>query len=470
MPRGGGRRRACGAPPRHAAAASYRLPTANSIVVSNFKNRGFLSLVATQFFGAANDNIIKGMLTFMVISGGIWEGQLGAGGQGIAGMCLSVPFILLSGYAGQLADRFSKRLVTWWVKIAELPIAVIAGIGFYTGHLWLALLAFIALACQSAFFGPAKYGMIPELVGDKQLSRANGAINMMTNLAVIAGTIAAGFLSDWYWTKPNAGVPGTLHLAWAPGLALIAVAVSGLVAAVFLTPLPSAAPELKFDWNPFATYVESVREMSKTRLLMVMLAWGYFYMIAGLVLFVVPEYNRVLGVKDSEAALLMGIMGISIGIGCAAAGYLSGDRVEPRLIPLGAAGLVIFFFLLAVVPPWMPDAGPYLRVAFSNVSMLIVLAGFCAGFYIIPLQAALQKYSPDDDRGRFLGTANCCSFVFITLSAVIFTALRGGFGDRPQQMFYVCSGLMASGTVFFLWRLRGSGLLVGAGLPDTARN
>jgi acyl-[acyl-carrier-protein]-phospholipid O-acyltransferase/long-chain-fatty-acid--[acyl-carrier-protein] ligase len=425
-----------------------------------------MSLVATQFFGAANDNIIKGMLTFMVITGGIWAGELGPGGQGIAGMCLSVPFIILSGYAGQLADRFSKRQVVMWVKIAEIPIAILAGIGFYTGNLWIALLAFIALACQSSFFGPAKYGMIPELVDDTQLSRANGTINMMTNLAVIAGTIAAGFVSDLYWIKPTEQAAGAMHFAWVPALALIVVAVVGLLVACLMTPLEPAAKDLKFNWNPFSTYIHSVREMSKTRLLMVMLAWGYFYMIAGLVLFVVPEYNMILGVKDSEAAILMGIMGISIGIGCAAAGYISGDRIEPRLIPFGAAGLVVFFFLLAAIPPWMPDLQPYARVAFSNVSLLIVLAGFCAGFYIIPLQAALQKLSPDDDRGRFLGTANCCSFLFITLSAVIFMSIRGGFGERPQNIFYVCSGLMAAGAAFFLWKLRGTGLLLGSGPPS----
>lgn len=437
-------------------------------VVSNLKNRGFMSLVATQFFGAANDNIIKGVLTFMVITGGIWAGKLGPGGQAIAGMCLSVPFILLSGYAGQLADRYSKQRVVMWVKIAEIPIAILAGIGFYTGNIWIALLAFIALACQSSFFGPAKYGMIPELVDDTQLSRANGTINMMTNLAVIAGTIAAGFVSDLYWIKPTADAAGSINLAWIPAVALIVVAVLGLLVACLMTPLEPAAKDLKFNWNPFSTYIHSVREMSKTRLLMVMLAWGYFYMIAGLVLFVVPEYNAILGVKDSEAAILMGIMGISIGIGCAAAGYISGDRIEPRLIPFGAAGLVIFFFLLAWIPPWMPDLQPYARVAFSNVSALIVLAGFCAGFYIIPLQAALQKLSPDDDRGRFLGTANCCSFLFITLSAVIFMSIRGVFGDRPQNIFYVCSGLMAVGAAFFLWRLRGTGLLVGSGPVEVA--
>ena len=51
-----------------------------------------------------------------------------------------------------------------WVKIAEIPIAIIAAIGFLTGNLWITLLALIALTCQSSFFGPAKYGMIPELV------------------------------------------------------------------------------------------------------------------------------------------------------------------------------------------------------------------------------------------------------------------------------------------------------------------
>ena len=90
-------------------------------------NRGFLSLLLTQFLGAANDNILKQCLTFMVATG-IWsgslaEGGLGEGGQVVPTLCLTIPFILLSGYAGQIADRFSKRNVMLAVKFAELPIA-----------------------------------------------------------------------------------------------------------------------------------------------------------------------------------------------------------------------------------------------------------------------------------------------------------------------------------------------------------
>jgi len=402
-----------------------------------------------------NDNILKVVLTFMVING-IWAGQLGDGGQGIVSICFTVPFMLLSGFAGQIADRYSKRTVTLWVKVAEIPIVVLAGIGFYIGDLYVTLVALTALTCQSSFFGPAKYGMIPELVSDKHLSRANGSINMLTNIAVIAGTILAGMISDASF--PKSGQPGA---AWIPGVVLVATAVFGLIAAFWISPLQPGDQKLHLKLNPFATYIAAIREMSQTRLLMVMMAWGYFYFLAGIALFIVPEYTVVLKINHTEASVLMGVLGIAIGLGCAVAGFISGDRIEPRLTTIGAVGLVVFFFLLGAVPPWMPDLGPLLRVALSNVSLLILCAGFFAGFYIIPLQALLQKLSPDNERGQFLGTANAVSFAFMTAAGLLYSTIRPLFGDEPQNIFYLSSGLMLAGAAFFLWQLRGTGLLTG---------
>ncbi len=452
-----------------------------------------MSLLATQFFGAANDNILKGVLTYMVIEGGTWEGQLGTGGQAIVGVCFTLPFILLSGYAGQLADRFSKRTVSIAVKMLEIPIALTAGIGFWTGNLWVTLVALIALTCQSAFFGPAKYGMIPELVNDEDLSRANGTINMMTNIAVIVGTLSAGFVSDWYNPLPLADGTRPASLLWIPCAVMVLIAAAGLLAVLFLDRLQPGDRNLKYDFNPFTTYILAIKEMAQTRMLMVMMAWGYFYLLAGLALFILPEYTTVLNIDRAAASVLMGILGVAVGVGCAFAGFVSGNRIEPRLIPLGAVGLVLFFGLLGLVqpklygidppevaaaaaavdeinlgvPPQPPvPSGSMLRVALSNVSMFIFGAGFFAGFYIIPLQALLQKLSPDDERGRFLGTANAVSFSFMTLAAVVFFAVREWFGESPQQIFLLCSFLMAAGTVFFLWRLRGSGVMAAPAASD----
>lgn len=429
-------------------------------VKRNILNRGFLSLIVTQFFGAANDNILKGVLIYMVIDGA-WKGQLGAGGQGIVSVCFTVPFILLSGYAGQFADRNSKRYVSTLVKILEIPIAAIALVGFWTGNLWLTMAALILLTCQSAFFGPAKYGMIPELVETHELSRANGTINMMTNLAVIIGTLAAGKIADVYNPLPDANGRVAEPWLWLPGAAMLVVACAGLAAVLFLPPLEPGNRTLKYDLNPVATYIQSLRDMAATPLLMVMFAWGYFYFLAGLALLILPEYTVVLAqyhVSRAEVSVLLGVMGVAIGGGSALAGLISGHAIRPRLIPIGAVGLTIFFALLGTVPPTLPDLDPMWRILFSWISLFVFGAGVFAGFYIIPLQALLQKLSPDDERGRMLGTANGVSFAFLTLASIVYWVIRPAYGtvkgqEHPEKIFLISAILMILGASFFLWRM-----------------
>ncbi|MDA0974787.1 MAG: hypothetical protein O2927_02365, partial [Planctomycetota bacterium] len=137
---------------------------------SSHPHSGFASLLVTQFFGAANDNILKGVLAFAVAAGGIWAASLGDGGQGWVGLCLTLPFIAFSGWGGQIADRTSKRDLTVGLKIAEVAVVAVAGAAFLLGSVWLAVFAMVLMATQSAFFGPVKYGMIPELVRGSRLS------------------------------------------------------------------------------------------------------------------------------------------------------------------------------------------------------------------------------------------------------------------------------------------------------------
>ena len=436
-------------------------PDEEQAVKSELFNRGFLSLIVTQFWGAANDNILKGVLIYMVIDGA-WAGRLGAGGQGIVSICFTLPFIILSGYAGQFADRNSKRYVSVLVKLVELPIALVALVGFWSGNLWITLSALIALTCQSAFFGPAKYGMIPELVESRELSRANGTINMMTNLAVIIGTLAAGKIADLYCPLPGANAPPML---WLPGTVMMLVAIAGLAAVLFLPRMEPGDRKLQYDLNPLATYIRALREMARTPLLMVMFAWGYFYFLAGLALLIIPEYTIVLeaySVSRTEVSVLLGVMGVAIGLGSAIAGLISGHAIRPRLIPIGAAGLTIFFLLLGTVPPTLPDLGPTWRILASWISLFVFGAGLSAGFYIIPLQALLQRLSPDDERGRFLGTANGVSFTFLTLASLLYWIMRPAFGttagqQHPEKIFLVSAVLMVVGATFFLWRMKARG-------------
>jgi len=407
---------------------------------SRLFTKGFLSLTLAQFFGAVNDNLLKGVLSFAVASGGIWSGQLGQGGQGYVGLCLTIPFILFSGFAGQLADRTSKRRITIQVKVAEVLIALVGFTGFLIGNLWLTLAALLLLAIQSSFFGPAKYGMIPELVGDEQLSQANGSINMFTNLAVIAGTLAGGPVYTFYAPDPGTSITPML---WLPGVAMLLTATFGLLVALPIPKLAAMDPELKINWNPFSLYFHAIRDMASTHLLLVALAWAFFYMIGMLALLILPDYRNLLGVTPTKASILLGILGISIGVGSVTAGLISGKHIEPRLIPVGAVGMTLFFALLGLT-----------SLNFTLVALLLVGAGIFAGFYIVPLQALLQHLSPDDERGRFLGTANALSFVASSLGSLIFLSARSTFQIASNHVFLICAALAFIGSGILIWRLK----------------
>ena len=99
-------------------------------------NKGFCALLVTQFFGAINDSILKHVIILAGASGVIWADQLGDGGQAYVALCLTIPFILFSGIAGQIADRVSKSRITILAKVAEVGIAALALGIFFTGSLW----------------------------------------------------------------------------------------------------------------------------------------------------------------------------------------------------------------------------------------------------------------------------------------------------------------------------------------------
>lgn len=400
----------------------------------NLRRGGFSALIVTQFFGAANDNILKGVLGFAVAAGGVWEAALGSGGQGWVGLCLTIPFIVFGGWAGQIADRVSKRDLTIGLKYAEVGTVTVAAIAFMAGSVWLAVASMILLATQSTFFGPAKYGAIPELVSDSRLSGANGAINLFTNLAIIAGTVVAGPVYDEF--APAGAAEGA---TWLPGAVLIAVAVLGVVASYGIPPLRAAMPELRFDWNPMAAYTSSLRAMAKGPLLAVTLAWSFFYFLGMLVLLILPDYRELLGVDAAVAANLLGVVAISIGIGCLVAGLVSGRTVRPGMAPWGAFGMAVSMAVVAVAPK---DA--------VAVGLLLVPVGISTGFYIVPLQTMLQKLSPEDSRGRFLGTANAVSFVASSLASIVFIGLREE-GMAANRIFLVAAAASLMAAIGMGW-------------------
>ena len=107
-----------------------------------------------------------------------------------------LPFFFLSALGGELADKFDKALVARRLKLAEIPVAALAAIGFVAHSPVILLLAILGYGCIAALFGPIKYGILPDHLKTEELSAGNALVEAATFAAILIGTVAGGEVAN----------------------------------------------------------------------------------------------------------------------------------------------------------------------------------------------------------------------------------------------------------------------------------
>ena len=396
-------------------------------------HRGFWSLIITQFQGAFNDNALKFLVIYLIVAMGLQEKQRDFLGSFVVGSLFSVPFILFSMAGGYFADRFSKRSVTIGTKVMEVGVMLFAIVALALHNLPMELAAVFLISSQAALFGPSKYGLLPELLPEKLLSWGNGIIELGTFLAAITATITAGLMADYFRGRQQ----------WS-GAVLLAFTLVGLLASLGISRVPRADPARKFRWNPLGDLWSQIAEMRRDTVLgWAVLGNTYLFFIAALLQFTIIIYaHDVLHFNDFKTSLLQGAVGVGIGVGSFAAGYLSGGKIEYGLIPLGAVGITVFAFLTA-------SEGLGLRGASAYLGAL----GFFGGFFAVPLGALMQHRPAPERKGGILAAANLLSFVGITLAGAAYYLLTVGLHLRVQQVFLAGAVMTLAASIYIVYLL-----------------
>src|SRR5579863_5506433 len=165
-------------------------------------NSGFQAFLWTQFLGAFNDNVYKIIVSMRAVH---VAAKSSSEYLALAGAVFVIPFLLFSGYSGHLADAVSKRKVLISVKAFEIFAMTLGFAAFFSDRIELMLVVLFLMALHSTIFSPAKYGIVPEMLPDKELSRANGLLEMTTFMAIVLGTSLSSFLYD-FWTPAELGL------------------------------------------------------------------------------------------------------------------------------------------------------------------------------------------------------------------------------------------------------------------------
>lgn len=370
---------------------------------SRYALSSIIGLFATQFLGAFNDNFYKIVVSLFAVNA---VGSAGGGGSALSliGAIFVLPFLLFSGYAGYVADVYSKRTVLIVTKTLEIVAMSLGFIALLSGQFTLMLSVLFLMALHSTFFSPAKYSILPELLSDKDLSLGNGLLEMSSFLAIILGT-SLGSVLFAIWKDQLSLI----------GLILIVIAVAGTFASLTIPKVPPSGARKSLQLNPFAEITSGLKRLYGDKTLwMTVVGISYFWFLGALFQMDIILFGKeIMGLDDLRVGLLSTFLAIGIGTGSVTAGRLSGAKVELGLVPLGSIGMGTFALLLS-----------YSASSYPQVAVALALLGFSGGLFIIPLNASLQQKSGQEEKGRLLATNNFLNTVGILLASGVLWLLR----------------------------------------------
>jgi 1-acyl-sn-glycerol-3-phosphate acyltransferase len=398
-----------------------------------FVDRRFWPLFWTQALGAFNDNIFKNAVVMLITFKsatlfGLTSEKLVA----LCGAIFILPFFLFSAVAGELADQRSKTALSRFTKVWEILVMVVAAVGFAIDSLPLLLCSLFMLGMQSAFFGPIKYGILPELLGPKDLVSGNALIELGTFVSILLGTIAGGVLMGL----------GESGRHWVSAVGLF-VAVVGYLASRKVLHKPAQAPNLRVSFNPVLPTFALFRLARKTpSVYLSILAISWFWLLGSVVLSVLPTLCKdTLGGSETVLTFFLALFSLGVGFGAILCERLSFRTLELGLVPIGSIGMSLFALDIGLLSmPAAPTLAALLGTSDGwRLSFDLFFFSLSAGLFTLPLYTLIQLRSDEKERSRIIAANNVLNALFMVVGALVLMGLYS-FHFTPPEIFLVLAG------------------------------
>ena len=405
------------------------------------RKRRFLPLFATQFLGAFNDNLFKTSMvlfaTYQIFSDAELESNFNALATGLS----ILPFFLLSALSGQLADTTDKARIIRIVKTAEIAIMAIGAGGLMLakgGHthlgMGLMLVAIVLLGVHSTFFGPIKYAILPQHLEEDEVLAGTGLVEAGTYLAILLGTVAAGWLS-----------------AEAASIAVLSFAGIGWLTARMVPTAPRMGPPLKVNFNPLTSSWHLISAtLHIPRLFLAICAISFFWTIGSVLIIIFPPLAKNYFTADAGvASLMIAIFSIGVAIGSIVINTMLKGSISARYAPASVMGMAAFVVAFSLLARQFHGAGPdalYTVAEFARhpqapwVAICLLGIAITGGMFVVPLYAFLTTTVTKDQTARTVAANNVVNSGAMTIGALSVLGITA-LGVRPADMLLLVAGM-----------------------------
>ncbi len=378
-------------------------------------NRAVYTLLVAQFLTAFADNAIL-FTAFAMVQHAAYGAWYKPALQG----AFLVAFVVLAPWVGRFADQHPKgRVLTWGNALkAAGTLLLLVGVD--------PLLAYGIVGVGAAVYGPAKYGILPDLVDHDRLVKANGFIEGSTIVAIVIGAVIGADVAD-------------RSIGWA--LALVAVSYGVSLLATLLIPKTAVKPVERRPALPH--FLHMARGFLGTgRARFAMLGTSIFWAAAVVLRVMLVAWAPAVLLTRNTADIADLTVFIAIGIAL-------GALIVPKLIPidklrrarLAAYAMGACILLLGISHDTL------------TAKAVLLLIGMAGGMFVVPINATLQEIGHRTvGAGGAVAIQNFFENLAMLAGTAIYTvALAGHLG--PVTAILGLGVLVLLATTFIAWHL-----------------
>jgi len=360
-----------------------------------------------------------------------------------------LPFILLFSPSGYLADKYRKPIVMRISALVAVAITLLITISYYQGWFIASFILTFLLAIQSAFYSPAKYGYIKEMVGPERLASMNAIVQAVTIFAILSGIFVFSVLFEISLAGETYSSPSeVIRLLPIIGWILVLMTVIEAVVAYKILLREKVVNEKTTQFKA-VNYIKAGYLKSNLKILwndqniwLSIVGLSIFWGVSQVVLATFPAFAKEI-LHNDNTILIQGILacsGIGIVIGSMIAGGKSKHYIETGFVAIGALGLVVSMFLIT---------------QFDTVimmSLVVFMFGVFGGLFIVPLNALIQFHAKDDQLGTVIAGNNWIQNI-VMFSFLLITVFVAFIGISVLGLFYFVTVITLLGALYTLYRL-----------------
>lgn len=422
---------------------------------SLLKNPRFVPLLLVQFLGAFNDNVFKNaliiLITYQFITQSVLLQQLSV--TLAAGLFIS-PFFLFSAFAGQLADKLSRRYLTIIIKGFECILMLLASLGFYLHSVSLLMLVLFLMGMHSSFFGPIKYAILPDLLEKNELIAGNALVEASTFMAILIGTILGGLM-----------IANSTDLTWISSI-IISIAGLGLFASFYIPATNKANPNLKLNLHFIQASVKIIQQVkTEKKVFLGILAISWFWLIGATFLTQFPSFTKnILHADASVLTLFLVIFTAGVACGSLVCNQLLKHRISMKWIPISLWLMSIFMIDLYFVSKHSVYnlelthlSGFFKSLTHWRICLDLLGLSVSGGIYVVPLYTLIQTDTAADHRAQTIAANNIINSLFIVISSIVIVFLLKI--DLSVSQIFLLLGIINAGWAIYATRLIPQGLI-----------